>query len=204
MRRKYEFFTLKSLNSRHSVIIQAVSRLHLSVRFGVISRANQCEIFGSHTVIETGFCPSISVFVLALGFGPSTSVVVRILPFSAGVLRFLYWYLGFCPSTRFLSEHTSFSLFVSFLRYVIFMFFYHMQHMLNNLRSWQRRSMKCFSHLIQSVTEMLDSSNLGSQHQQHMEVWLSLKNNNSKLCTEFKWISTRHSYGSLWTGRQPL
>jgi hypothetical protein len=85
--------------------IRAISRLHLSARIQVRSRANQCEIFSSQTVIETGFGPStsvfvpalgfgpsISVFVLALGFGPSTSVVVRILPF-------LKKYFGFCTAT---------------------------------------------------------------------------------------------------------
>jgi hypothetical protein len=80
------------------------------------------NIFSSQIVIETGFCPSTSPFVLALGFGPSTSVVARI-------FRFLKEYFGFyigtsflSPSARFLSEYTDFSLFVSFLCYIILMF----------------------------------------------------------------------------------
>jgi len=68
MGRKCEFFTLKSLTVDRRAIIQAVSRLHISARVRVRSRANQREIFGSQTVVETGFCPSTSVFVLALQF----------------------------------------------------------------------------------------------------------------------------------------
>ena len=102
-------FNTEVSNSRHSTVIQVVSRrLHLSARVRVRFQANQCEIFGSQTVIETGFCPSTSVVVRVLTFWRSTSVFVR-------ALRFLYWHFCFCTGTSvfvrallFLSEYFGF------------------------------------------------------------------------------------------------